>query len=119
MIFIKKADDPTYNLAGGSGININKATRISGLRQYELSNHLGNVLSTVSDNKLLTYQGDGVSLYKPEILSYSDYYPFGWALPGRSESKPDQGYRYGFNGKEQDNEVKGFPNGHLFHPTIL
>ncbi|RYZ77736.1 MAG: hypothetical protein EOP04_30835 [Proteobacteria bacterium] len=34
------------------------------------------------------------------------YYPFGMMMPGRKYSASD-GYRYGFNGKENDNDVKG------------
>ncbi len=34
-----------------------------------------------------------------------DYYPFGMLMPGRSYSST--AYKYGFNGKENDNEVKG------------
>ena len=40
--------------------------------------------------------------------SLFDYYPFGMAMPGREFSSTD--YRYGFNGKENDNEVKGNGN---------
>ncbi len=36
-----------------------------------------------------------------------DYYAFGMQMPGRKSSG---GYRYGFNGKENDNEVKGEGN---------
>jgi RHS repeat-associated protein len=31
-------------------------------------------------------------------------------MPGRTYSQPNSGYRYGFNGKENDNEVKGQGN---------
>ncbi|WP_222845224.1 hypothetical protein, partial [Flavobacterium piscinae] len=34
-----------------------------------------------------------------------DYYPFGMLIPNRFDSIED--YRYGFNGKEKDDEVKG------------
>jgi RHS repeat-associated protein len=37
------------------------------------------------------------------------YYPFGMIQPGRKYSAGDS-YRYGFNGKENDNEVKGEGN---------
>ena len=37
-----------------------------------------------------------------------DYYPFGMVMPGRSNSS--SAYRFGFNGKENDNEVKGTGN---------
>ncbi|GAB4447042.1 MAG: hypothetical protein OHK0036_00750 [Bacteroidia bacterium] len=42
--------------------------------------------------------------YFSDITSVSDYYPFGSPLYGRRWSA---GYRYGFNGKENDNEVMG------------
>ncbi|WP_157761039.1 hypothetical protein [Chitinophaga caeni] len=35
-----------------------------------------------------------------------DYYPFGMQIPGRVFN--GGGYRYGFNGKENDNEAKGW-----------
>ncbi len=36
------------------------------------------------------------------MVNTSDYYPFGFAMGGRSESSGD--YRYGFNGKEKDDK---------------
>nr|WP_315248573.1 RHS repeat-associated core domain-containing protein [uncultured Flavobacterium sp.] len=39
---------------------------------------------------------------------YSDYYPFGMIVPSRHGSA--ESYRYGFNGKELDNELKGEGN---------
>jgi RHS repeat-associated protein len=38
-----------------------------------------------------------------------DYYPFGMVMPGRKYAANSL-YRYGFNGKENDNEVKGEGN---------
>ena len=46
--------------------------------------------------------------YSADIVSYSDYYPYGMLLPNRHGSEEE--YRYGFNGMEQDNEVKGNGN---------
>ncbi|MFH6996039.1 RHS repeat domain-containing protein [Flavobacterium sp. FlaQc-48] len=46
--------------------------------------------------------------YCPDVLSYSDYYPFGMQVPtrhGQSDS-----YRYGFQGQEKDDELKGEGN---------
>lgn len=43
-----------------------------------------------------------------ECISY-DYYPFGMGMPGRKFTAGG-GYRYGFNGKENDNEAKGEGN---------
>ena len=41
-------------------------------------------------------------------LSEKDYYPFGMVMPGRSFNAGN--YRFGFNGKENDNEIKGEGN---------
>lgn len=38
----------------------------------------------------------------------NDYYPFGMVMPERSFSS--ENYRYGYNGKEKDNEIKGEGN---------
>jgi RHS repeat-associated protein len=46
--------------------------------------------------------------YIPEVLSAGDYYAFGMGMVDRRWSL--SGYRYGFNGKENDNEVKGEGN---------
>ena len=78
-----------------------------GYKQYELSNHLGNVLATISDRKIPTTATGGIT-YKADILSGQDYYAFGMQMPGRSFSSGN--YRFGFNGKENDNEVKGDGN---------
>ena len=42
------------------------------------------------------------------MISYNDYYPFGSLIPGRHGNSAS--YRYGFNGKELDNELKGDGN---------
>jgi RHS repeat-associated protein len=73
-----------------------------GKRIYELNNHLDNVLVTVSD--IATGFPDGH--FEATVLSASDYYPFGMLQPGRKYSA-GLNYRYGFNGKENDNDVKG------------
>ncbi len=82
-----------------------KFIRKSGLRNYELSNHQGNVMSVISDNKLLSLSGNALPKYKADVMSVTDYYPFGWEMLGRTES--NDSYRFGFNGKEKDDEVKG------------
>ena len=43
------------------------------------------------------------------VLSMQDYYPFGMQMPGRVFTG-SEGYRYGFQGQEQDNEIKGNGN---------
>ncbi len=39
-----------------------------------------------------------------------NYYPFGMLMPGRHYSNGDLNYRYGFQGQEVDNEIKGDGN---------
>ena len=78
--------------------------RIPYNKQYELSNHLGNVLATVPGIKLgVDLNSDNVAEYYTSIaLTGQDYYPFGMIMPVRSFGVGD--YRFGFNGKEKDNE---------------
>lgn len=88
-----------------------------GDKRYELANHLGNVLNVVTDRKLpvdipLTAnspQGDGiVDYFTADVVSYSDYLPFGMLMPGRNSNSAD--YDFGFNGMRKDNEIKGIGN---------
>ncbi len=80
---------------------------LTGKKNYELSNHLGNVLAVVSDKR--TYLSTTTDNYEADVVSAQDYYPGGMLQPGRSFSSGS--YRYGFNGKENDNEVKKDANG--------
>ncbi|MFK8103057.1 MAG: RHS repeat domain-containing protein [Saprospiraceae bacterium] len=82
--------------------------RDRGLVVYELSNHLGNVLATVSDYKRgidwdAGVQDGKLDYYLANVRSASDYYPFGLAMVGRQSNVG--GYRYGFNGKEIDQDM--------------
>jgi RHS repeat-associated protein len=79
-----------------------------GKQVFELSNHLGNVLATISDKKLqVSTNTTSNDYFEAEVQTVQDYYAFGMQMPGR---KMSGGYRYGFNGKENDNEVKGEGN---------
>ncbi|MEP4780045.1 MAG: 3-coathanger stack domain-containing protein, partial [Algibacter sp.] len=78
-----------------------------GDKRYELSNHLGNVLSVVSDRKIVADPLNFTN-FTADVLTFNDYYPFGSLLPNRHGSTDD--YRYGFQGQEMDNEVKGEGN---------
>jgi RHS repeat-associated protein len=84
------------------------AARTLGTKTYELSNHLGNVLTTISDRRLAVPDGTDPTLcdhYLPQVTSTSDYFPFGSLLPGRT-SNPES-YRFGFNRQEKDDELNG------------
>lgn len=78
--------------------------RYSDQRVYELKDHLGNIRATIGDE----VEQVSANEYLPIIKTRSDYYPFGMTMEGRTESLA--GYRYGYNGKEMDNDVKGEGN---------
>jgi len=50
--------------------------------------------------------------YEATVVSALDYYPFGSAMAGRKYN--DNSYRYGFNGMEKDDEMKGNGNTYDF-----
>ena len=70
-------------------------------KRYELTNHLGNVLAVVSDKRDASNQAE----VEAEVISATDYYPFGMTLPGRSYSMQADGYRFGFTGHERESEL--------------
>jgi hypothetical protein len=80
-----------YRVQGGS-LETDRNKLTLGRREYELANHLGNVLAVVSDAKLPAAR----------VLSHTDYYAFGGAMPGRSGGSP---YRHGFNTQERSPEL--------------
>lgn len=81
----------------------------SGVIQYELTDHLGNVAVTVTDELVAVDEGQDlnpVSDYNgPVIVSAQGYEPFGSLLPGRNYSSGS--YRYLFQGQEHDDEMHG------------
>jgi hypothetical protein len=82
-----------------------------GKRKFELTNHLGNVMSVVTDKKILDFSSGNVE-YNADVISYSDYYPGGSLMPGRNENSSN--YRYGFNkGSEKDDEITGVTGSHI------
>ena len=52
-----------------------------------------------------------IDYYASVIMSSSDYYAFGMTMPNRGSAGS---YRYGFNGKEKDDELKGSGNSYDF-----
>lgn len=81
-----------------------------GEKFFELSNHLGNVLATVSDEKTaIAGSGGLIDHYEANVVSAQDYYPFGMMMAGRKWSAGEK-YRYGFNGQEKSTEIKGEGN---------
>lgn len=60
------------------------------------------------DNLQVVESDDAKPFYMTDIRSINDYYPFGMLQPGRTYAS--DGYRYGFQGEEKDDEVKGEGN---------
>ena len=89
-----------------------------GFKNYEMSNHLGNVIAVISDRKLPVdaNMDNIIDNFVPDMLSASDYYAFGSPMPGRQFNSNN--YRYGFNGKEKDDEIKGSGNSYDFGDRI-
>jgi RHS repeat-associated protein len=93
----------------------NYYSHVLGKKQYELSNHLGNVLTVITDKKIpveninITCE---VEYFIVEILSATDYSPFGVTLKEREFTS--EKYRYGVQGKEKDDEIKGEGNSYDF-----
>lgn len=108
-VFINPFDSVGYKI---------KVNKYLGFRNYELSNHLGNVLAVISDRKYgEDANTDGqLELFKPNVLSETDYYAFGSQLNERSVS---EGYRFGFNGKELDKETGTLDFGNrIYNPDL-
>ncbi len=78
-----------------------------GYKTYELSNHLGNVLATITDRKVPNVSGTSFTYFNPQITTITDYYPFGMQIAERSWVASSSSYRFGFNGQEKENEVAG------------
>ena len=88
--------------------------RFIGWKQYELTDHLGNVNTSVLDR--LSGTGSGLpgeyAYLSANLSSLTDYYPFGMAMPNRNASIDN--YRYGFSGMEKDDEIRGAGNSYAF-----
>jgi RHS repeat-associated protein len=92
-----------------------------GKKGYELSNHLGNVLSVISDKAIPHNNGGGVvDYFLADIRQAQDYSPFGVLLQNRNLSLSGAiPYRYLFQGQEMDDEVKGDGNSYDFGARML
>ncbi|MBN8682172.1 MAG: RHS repeat-associated core domain-containing protein [Chitinophagales bacterium] len=99
--------------------------RIKGNRHYELNNHLGNVLAVVTDRKMAqdttinaTYTPQ---YFLPDVYAVQNYYAFGQNMPKWSSSALNDParYRFGYNGKEDDDEWNKQDYGFRIYDTRL
>ncbi len=87
----------------------NMDTLWRGNTEYELTNHLGDVLATITDKKLIRTEGS--STYSSDLLTAQEYLPFGMHMPNRTYTPPVRGaisassnatYPFAYNGMERD-----------------
>jgi len=86
-----------------------QTNRILGFKYYTISDHLSNVRAVVTDKKFFNRVSN---TFTADIVSEHAYWPFGMPLERPELVKPEEGeeYRYGFNGQEKDDEIKGSGN---------
>jgi len=92
------------NLAGYWKFNEGTGTTVADASP----NGSNGILGAGSGTQPSWVSASGVEGYMAEVISAADYYAFGSLMPMRNASTDD--YRYGFNGMENDNEVKGIGN---------
>jgi RHS repeat-associated protein len=102
--------------ANNSGFMFANLSGFRGKIRYEMSNHLGNVLAVVSDKKLAVCSNGTFVSYAAEVISATDYSPFGAPLAGRTWQASE--YRFGFNSMEKDDETYGCGNAYDFGARI-
>lgn len=82
-------------------------------KSYELKDHLGNVRVTYSDLKRIKTSPSGFAL---DLINTTNYYPFGMQMADRTLNNTTEPFhdgnlhRYGFQGQEKDDEIKGEGN---------
>lgn len=81
-------------------------------RKYELKDHLGNVRVVVNDAKNVSG-----STYSPNIISATDYYPYGMNMPGRDYQGTNS--KIGYQGKLKEDDIYGNANAYDFGARIL
>jgi RHS repeat-associated protein len=139
-------DDSQIELIAALPIS-NPYTRTLGNKHYEANNRLVNVLTVFTDRKIpVTSNGTTIDHFDADVVNTFDYSPFGapmnertyrlahvftdsthtdtiWAFVNGNEplaniASDSLKYRYGFNGMEKDNEIKGDGNSYDFGERI-
>jgi RHS repeat-associated protein len=81
----------------------------SGTLSFTYENGTAQPYALTINNLIITqYQNQSKALYAASVQSMQDYYAFGMIMPGKNASTP--AYRYGFQGQEKDDEIKGSGN---------
>jgi photosystem II stability/assembly factor-like uncharacterized protein len=112
-------DATPYDLTGSIIPPVsNTVNHFLGDKNYEFSNHLGNVLAVVSDKKIpRDDNSDGLTdYYQPDLVSSTDYYGYGQELPGRHFNS--SAYEIGFNSQRKENEICPEVDGDTYSATF-
>ncbi len=72
---------------------------------YESTDHRSNTYEVVSDQKKFDN-----NQFSAMVISHTDYYPYGMIVGNGMRSKQSDDYRFGFQGQEKDDKVKGKGN---------
>lgn len=81
-------------------------------KEYEAKDHLGNIVATYTDLKKANFAAnqDPQQPWSLDLRSVSNYYPFGMLEPGRHWEAANYSHRFGYNGMEKDDDIKGLGN---------
>ncbi|MCZ2130759.1 MAG: hypothetical protein LC109_10895 [Bacteroidia bacterium] len=79
--------------------------RVLAQKQYEMTNHLGNVLATVLDRRTGVFDPieDTLMYYTADVVNATLYYPFGQAM--LSYKNEEYKFAYGLNGQEKEDDI--------------
>ncbi len=55
-------------------------------------------------------------MFNPNVIQYTDYFPFGMTMPGKNGGSE---YRFGYQGSEKDDEIKGEGNSYATEFRML
>lgn len=89
-------------------------------KEYELTDHLGNVRVTIGDRKLSTLDANDEPIdFAVDVLTTGQYFPYGMGKPNQMYVKPQhERYRFGYNGMERElgDELFGNTYSTMFRP---
>ena len=91
--YFDQTEVPIY---GATRVGVYYRMMASNPYRYELSDHLGNIRAVINGEK--DANGNVV------LDTYTDFYPFGWSMPGRYSQGANR-YRFGYQGIEHDPET--------------
>ncbi len=104
----------------------NRGSRLLGNKEYELTDHLGNVRVMLSDIKMpADITSDRLTVnYTADVLNAANYYPYGEEIPQQTwNAAYELPYLFGYNGMLKDNHISGEGNAYYtlfreYDPTL-